>query len=159
MKLIEPLFFPLAVAKDRFSDVEKTAIVNAIRAAEQITSGEIRVHIDDNCDVDPLDRAADIFTKLKMHHTKDRNAVLIYLALEDRKFAIIGDKGINALIPQHFWDDERDLMISYFKKGQFVEGLVEGIMVVGKQLAEFFPQGEENKDKNELDNDISFGQD
>ncbi|MES2799236.1 MAG: TPM domain-containing protein [Bacteroidota bacterium] len=144
------------MSKDRFTEVEKTAIVNAIRTAEQLTSGEVRVHIDELCEGDALDRAVAIFHKLGMSKTAERNAVLIYLALDDKKFAIIGDKGINAVIPPHFWDDERDLMISYFKKDQFIEGLVEGILKVGEQLRAFFPH--QSDDKNELDNDITFGQ-
>jgi uncharacterized membrane protein len=92
-----------------------------------------------------------------MERTEQRSGVLIYLATEDHKFAIIGDQGINEHVPDHFWNDERDLMISYFKKGQFTEGLVEGIKKVGEQMKQFFPYIE--NDANELSNEVTFGGD
>lgn len=145
------------MARDQFTDRQKEAIQQAIARAELDTSGEIRVHIDKKCKTDPVERAVEVFHRLEMHKTTQQNGVLIYIALVDRKLAIVGDKGINAVVPDHFWDDERDLMISYFKNGQFTEGLVEGIKKVGEQMKEFFPYIE--NDTNELSNDVTFGND
>lgn len=145
------------MAKTNFTDTQQEAIVQAIHKAEQNTSGEIRVHIDQKCSDDPVKRAIQVFQKLGMQKTALRNGVLIYLALNDRKLAIIGDEGINKLIPEHFWEDERDMMISHFKNGQFTEGLVKGIYMVGEQLEAFFPIAKD--DQNELTNEISFGED
>ena len=141
--------------KDQFSEREREAIVQAIAKAETNTSGEIRIHIEKKCALDPVKRAIEVFEKLEMHKTELRNGVLIYLATKDQKLAIVGDKGINDVVPDHFWDDERDLMTSHFKNGQFTEGLVKGILKVGEQLKEAFPY--QKDDINELSNEISFG--
>ncbi|MFN5910842.1 MAG: TPM domain-containing protein, partial [Bacteroidota bacterium] len=106
------------------------------------------------CKGDPVQRAIVVFQKLGMQKTEQRNGVLIYLATEDHKFAIIGDQGINEHVPDHFWDDERDLMQSYFRKHQFTEGLIQGIIKVSEQLRDAFPS--EVGDRNELENEISF---
>ena len=145
------------MVKDQFTDRQKEAIQQAIARAELDTSGEIRVHIDKKCKADPVERAIELFHRLDMHKTTQKNGVLIYVAMADRKLAIVGDTGINEVVPDHFWDDERDLMISYFKNGQFTEGLVEGIKKVGEQLKEFFPYIE--NDENELSNEVTFGGD
>lgn len=145
------------MSKNQFTERQKEAIQLAIAKAELNTSGEIRVHIDKQCKVDPLKRAIVIFEELKMYNTAQKNGILIYLSLNDNKLAIIGDSGINAVVPDDFWDNERDLMISFFKKGQFTEGLVEGIRMVGEQLKAAFPYLE--NDTNELSNEVSFGED
>jgi uncharacterized membrane protein len=145
------------VSKNQFTERQKEAIQLAIAKAELNTSGEIRVHIDKQCKVDPLKRAIVIFEELKMYNTAQKNGILIYLSLNDNKLAIIGDSGINAVVPDDFWDNERDLMISFFKKGQFTEGLVQGIRMVGEQLKAAFPYLE--NDTNELSNEVSFGED
>jgi len=139
-----------------FSEVDNLQIVNAIRTAEYATSGEIRVHIEENCSVDPLDRAAYMFQKLEMNKTDLRNGVLFYLAVKDRKFAIIGDSGINQKVPEGFWDDVYLLVTGIFKKGDFAGGLSEGIILAGTQLKVHFPL--KSDDKNELTDDISFGE-
>ena len=144
------------MGKSLFSADDQQRIVQAIAEAELSTSGEIRVHIEKNCKIDPVKRAIEVFHKLGMERTEQRNGVLIYLATEDHKFAIIGDQGINEHVPDHFWNDERDLMQSYFRKHEFTEGLVQGILKVGDQLKEAFPG--EFGDRNELDNEISFDQ-
>lgn len=141
--------------KHQFTDRQKEAIQLAIAQAEKNTSGEIRVHIDKNCKEEPLKRAIALFSELKMHETAQKNGILIYIALNDHKLAILGDEGINAVVPDHFWDDERDRMISYFKNGQFTEGLIEGIRMVGEQLKNAFPY--QADDINELDNEVTFG--
>lgn len=137
------------------SQEEEKQVVEAIRQAELQTSGEIRVHIESACSGNVLDRAAWLFKSLKMDKTDQRNGVLIYLSVKDRKFAIIGDAGINAVVPAGFWDEARDLMISHFSKGELVEGFILGIEKAGEQLKEFFPH--RKNDLNELSNEISFG--
>jgi uncharacterized membrane protein len=142
------------VANIKFTDRQREAIQLAIARAELDTSGEIRVHIDKKCTEDPMERAIEVFHKLGMHETTQKNGVLIYVATSNRKLAIVGDSGINAIVPDHFWDDERDLMIYHFRKGQFTEGLVEGIKMVGEQLKAAFPYLE--NDQNELSNEVTF---
>ncbi len=137
------------------SKKEQQQIVEAIQQAEHRTSGEIRVHIESHCKGDPLERAKAIFVKLKMHNTAERNGVIIYLAKKDRKLAIWGDKGINEKVPDNFWEDVKETMISHFKNGRFTEGLVNGIEMIGEKLREYFPY--RSDDVNELSDDISFG--
>jgi len=131
-------------------------ITKAIEKAEHQTSGEIRVHVESKCKGEVLDRAAWLFKKLKMHETKDRNGVLIYLSINDRKFAIIGDAGINKVVPAEFWNENKEMMIGHFKKGEFAIGLMKGIEKAGEQLKQFFPYQE--NDVNELSDEISYGE-
>jgi len=131
-------------------------ITKAIEKAEHQTSGEIRVHLENKCGEEVLDRAAWLFKKLKMHETKDRNGVLIYLSINDRKFAIIGDAGINKVVPEGFWNENKEMMISHFKKGEFAIGLIKGIEKAGEQLKQFFPY--QGNDVNELSDEISYGE-
>lgn len=142
--------------KDKLTEEEKESIVAAIQEAEKNTSGEIRVHLENHCREEVLDRASEVFATLKMHKTDLRNGVLIYLAIKDHKFAILGDSGINQKVPEHFWEDIRDFMVSRFKEGKYAEGLSEGILMAGKQLQEHFPY--KSDDRNELSDDISFHQ-
>ena len=138
-----------------FTEENKLQIANAIRVAEMNTSGEIRLHIQKYCKGDALDQAAYVFEKLEMHKTQLRNGVLFYLAVEDHKFAILGDAGINQKVPANFWDKTKELVLSKFKEGNITDGLTSGILMAGEQLKEHFPYLE--GDKNELSNDISFG--
>ena len=142
-------------AKFFFSENEKTSIVNAIKAAENITSGEIRVHVENTFKGDIFDRAVYIFEKLKMHNTKERNGILIYLAIKSKHFVIIGDAGINSKVGQTFWDDVKDIMLQHFKKNNYVDGLCIAIEKVGEKLKTYFPH--QSDDVNELPDDISFG--
>jgi uncharacterized membrane protein len=142
-------------ARRFFTKREKDEIQRAILNAELDTSGEIRVHIETHCEAEVLDRAAYLFKKIGMQKTELRNGVLIYLAVESRKFAIIGDKGINAVVPENFWDDIKDRMVAHFEKGEFVIGLSEGIERAGKLLKKHFPR--HSDDINELSDEISFG--
>jgi uncharacterized membrane protein len=142
-------------ARNFLSDADKNEVLKAIEAAENNTSGEIMVHIDDKCSEDVLDRAAYVFEMLEMHKTKLRNGVLFYLAYEDHKFAILGDVGINSVVPEHFWDKIRDKVISDFKEGNYGRGLSEGIILAGQELKHHFPI--QKDDINELPNTISFG--
>jgi len=141
-------------AKDFFSATDELQIMNAIRQAESNTSGEIRVHIENNCKGEVLDRAAQVFDLLKMHKTELRNGVLFYLAIRDRKFAIIGDAGINAKVPDNFWDEIKEMMLKHFKEGAFAEGLSQGIIKAGEQLQEHFEH--QDDDENELSDEISY---
>ncbi|MBE0677740.1 MAG: TPM domain-containing protein [Bacteroidales bacterium] len=137
-----------------FTREQQEAIVRAIGEAEHATSGEIRVHIETSCKGDVLDEAAWLFRKLGMHRTADRNGVLIYLAIKERRYAIIGDTGINAVVALGFWDNIRDHMKQRFSENLFTEGLTEGIIMAGEQLKEHFPHTRD--DINELTDTISF---
>lgn len=138
-----------------FTEENKLQITNAIRVAEANTSGEIRIHIENSCKGDLLDRAAYIFEKLEMHKTELRNGVLFYLAVEDRKFAILGDGGINAKVDDDFWNSTKEIVISKLKEGLYAEGLSDGILRAGEILKEHFPY--QTDDVNELSDEISFG--
>jgi uncharacterized membrane protein len=139
-----------------FTLAEESAIKSAIAEAEMLTSGEIRLFVDERCkNDDPVKRAAAVFQKLKMHKTKLRNGVLIYLSVSDRKFAIIGDKGIHEKVGDDFWHEVKELMLVDFKKNQLVEGLLAGIKKAGESLSKEFPR--QNNDRNEIDNEIVFG--
>ena len=138
-----------------FTKDEKEDITLAIKNAELDTSGEIRVHIENVCKGDAKDRAAYLFEKLEMHKTDLRNGVLFYLAVKNRKFAILGDAGINKVVPEDFWDKVRNIMLEHFREDKFAEGLEEGITMAGIQLKEHFPY--QKDDVNELPDDISFG--
>lgn len=142
-------------AKNFFTQDQKLAITKAITQSELQTSGEIRLHIDSNCEVNVLDSATLIFRKLKMHKTELRNGVLFYLAVTDKKFAILGDKGINEKVPENFWDNIKELMLDHFKKQQFTEGLCKGIEMAGEKLKTHFPL--QSNDTNEITNEISIG--
>ncbi len=144
------------MAEKLFSPEEKAQITAAIQLAETRTSGEIQVHIENHCKGDVLDRAAEVFETLKMYQTKDRNGVLIYLAILDHKFAVLGDKGINSVVPVDFWESTKDLMATNFRQGKFTQGLIEGIHLAGDQLGTHFPY-DQTGDKNELSDDVSFG--
>jgi len=137
-----------------FNEDEQQRIRVAIEGAEKHTSGQIRVCIEKTCSEDVLDRAAKYFHKLDMHKTKHRNGVLIYLATVDRKFAIIGDAGINKVVPDDFWDSTKQDMLEHFKLGDLVEGIVTGLQIAGEQLQKYFPHN--TSDANELSDDIAF---
>jgi uncharacterized membrane protein len=142
-------------AVDFFSELEKDDLKQAILNAELDTSGEIRLHVENNCPGEVLDRTAYIFDKLGMKNTDQRNGVLIYLSINHRKFAIIGDSGINAKVPENFWDSIKDNMLIKFRNAEFVQGLIDAITQTGEQLKKFFPH--QSDDVDELSNDISFG--
>ncbi|MBB5397812.1 TPM domain-containing protein [Mucilaginibacter sp. AK015] len=137
-----------------FTEEEQQRIQTAVADAEKDTSGEVRVCIEKTCTDDPLNRAVKYFTQLGMEKTRLRNGVLIYVATVDRKFAIIGDAGINAVVPANFWDSTKEEMLSQFKYGNLVEGIVSGIENTGAQLKKYFPYM--LNDKNELPDDIAF---
>ncbi len=134
---------------------QQATVVAAVRLAEKGTSGEIRIHIDSECSTDPMLRAEEVFNRLGMYRTQLRNGVLIYLACNSKAFAIIGDKGINELVPEHFWEDVLEIMAIHFREGRFTEGLAEAVTAVGRKLKDFFPYSSD--DINEQPDNISFG--
>jgi len=136
---------------------EQERVVHAVSVAENMTSGEIRVVVENvvGNNLTAIQKAEKYFFELNMHKTLRRNGVLVYLAVADHQFAIIGDAGINAKVPSDFWENTKNKMLAYFKVGDFASGLVEGIHDAGEQLHHFFPRQED--DVNELPNDIHFG--
>jgi len=142
-------------AEQYFTEEIQKALNDAVNAAEKRTSGEIRIFIEDKCNEDVLDRSAFLFKELKMDATAERNGVLFYLAMKSRKFAIIGDAGINSKVPKDFWEAIKLQMQNHFAKEEFSQGLVKGISMAGEALQQYFPYLE--GDQNELSNDIVFG--
>lgn len=144
----------MPAAKTFFTEAQQAEIVKAIKSAEMQTSGELRVHLEEKCKGDSFNRALQIFKNLKMHTTAERNGVLFYLAIRDKKFAIIADEGIHKKVTDDFWDDIRKGMEAEFSKGRFMEGLIQGIEQSAEQLKRHFPFIK--NDQNELPNEISF---
>ncbi|GGZ45554.1 TPM domain-containing protein [Mesonia mobilis] len=143
------------MAKEFISVKDEEEIVAAIRTSEKNTSGEIRVHIEHKCPTELFERAKAVFHELKMDNTKLENGVLIYLAIEDHKFYIMGDKGIDRKVPDDFWESTKNVMQDHFRKGNFKQGLVDGILKAGEQLKHHFPYQQD--DINELSDEISRG--
>lgn len=143
----------MSKSEDFLTKQDEQEIVLSIVEAEKNTSGEIRVHIEEHSEKSPLDRAQEVFFELKMNETQDRNGVLFYICVSDKKFAIIGDKGINDVVESDFWDCTKDTVIANFKEGNFKKGLVEGILQAGQRLKNYFPY--QSDDTNELSNEIS----
>jgi uncharacterized membrane protein len=145
----------MSKAQDFLTTEEEREIVEAIRVAEKNTSGEIRVHLEKTTDLDPFDRALEVFNELKMDETQLKNGVLIYMAVKDKTFVICGDQGINEVVQNDFWDSTKDVMVAHFKNGNFKQGLIDGILRAGQELKKHFPRSED--DTNELSNEISKG--
>lgn len=145
----------MSKVEEFLSKEEEQEIISAIRIAEKNTSGEIRVHIEATADKKHYNRALEVFNLLEMQHTKDANAVLIYVAVKDKKFVIYGDKGIHKVVPENFWDSTKDAMQNHFKNNEFKQGIVKGILTAGKELQVHFPW--QTDDIDELSNDISKG--
>jgi uncharacterized membrane protein len=140
-----------------FTEEDKSRIVDAVRQAELRTSGEIRVFVESHCKyVDAMDRAVEIFHQLEMTKTKERNAVLIYVALKDRQLAILGDEGIHQRVGDEYWNKEVKEMIREFNKENHADGIVNCIRHLGEDLSTYFPY-DSGTDKNELPDDIVFG--
>ncbi|HZN56036.1 MAG TPA: TPM domain-containing protein [Candidatus Polarisedimenticolaceae bacterium] len=132
---------------------DESRVLAAIRSAEQRTSGEIRVHVERRCEVDAMEAGRRWFSRLGMDATADRNGILFYVAVDDRRFAIVGDTGIHAKVGEAFWNALRDAMAEEFAKGNPVAGLVRAIGEAGERLAEHFPRSA--GDRNELSDEIS----
>ncbi|HTB06848.1 MAG TPA: TPM domain-containing protein [Bacteroidia bacterium] len=141
--------------RDFFTDEQKLLIKAAIDKAEKITSGEIRLHIEEECNGDVMHRAIHVFNQLHMQKTKYRNAVLFYLAIGHKKLAVVGDEGIHAKVPDGFWEKVKEHMIVRFKEEKYTEGICEGINMAAEMLHIHFPR--HANDKNQLSDEISFG--
>lgn len=137
------------------SSKEKRQIIEAIRFVEKNSSAEIRVHLAKKTNGDIIEEAKKVFYSIGMDKTIERNGVLFFLSIKDRKFAIIGDSGINEKVGENFWKEIATEMENYFRKDLFGEGLEYGIYKVGEILREHFPHKE--NDVNELPDNISFG--
>jgi len=142
-------------AQDFFTREQIDDIKQAIMNAELDTSGEIRVHIDTKCKGEVMEKALNVFKKLKIHETELRNGVLFYLAIKNRKFAVIGDEGIDEVVPGGFWEQIKANMLDAFREEKFTDGLIEGITQTGTYLKKHFPY--QTDDVNELPDEISFG--
>lgn len=143
--------------KEFFTANERAEIVEAIRLAEKETSGEIRIYIESkNAFMDAIDRASEIFFKLKMQKTDHRNAVLLYVAMEDHQLALFADEGIYQKAGAEYWHAEVKGMIARFTKDDISMGIVECIHHIGQTLQEKFPYIP-TEDRNELPDDIVFG--
>lgn len=142
-------------APDQFDEAARGRIRAAVQQAERMTSGEIRVYIEDESRVEALDRAVFIFEQLGMQKTELRNGVLIYLAMKDHQFAIIGDLGIHEKVGPGFWDSVKEEMLLHFREGRMVDGIAHGIQRAGEKLQHFFPT--RKGDTNELPDDMIFG--
>jgi uncharacterized membrane protein len=143
-----------------FTDAELEAIVRAIRDAEAASSGEVRVHMERRVGGaraagvgDPLARARALFQQLGMHRTARRNGVLIYLAVEDRRLAIVGDEGVHGRVGEAAWTGIRDLMVGALRAGHPTEAVLGAIAEVGRLLARHFPPA--GGDTDELPDRIS----
>jgi len=144
----------MSKVEDFLSAKDEEEVVEAIRMAEKATSGEIRVHIEkSHGELDIFERAIEVFHLLKMDNTKQENGVLFYVAIENRDFVIYGDKGINDVVPNDFWESTKDAIVAQFKAGYYKQGLIDGILKAGEQLNKHFPWSEDNT--NELSNTIS----
>lgn len=137
-----------------FTTKEQEKIADAIAAAEKATSGEIRVAIEKHCQGSAFERATQYFAELGMDKTSQHNGVLIYLASDDHKFAIIGDRGIDKVVPEDFWETTQVAMKAHFLSGNLADGIIAGVSLAGEKLALYFPY--QNGDVNELPNDIIF---
>ncbi|QNM84650.1 TPM domain-containing protein [Polaribacter pectinis] len=145
----------MSKVEEFLTPAEEQEIISAIRIAEKNTSGEIRIHIEASSEKEHYERALEVFHLLKMDNTKDANAVLIYVAVNDKKFVVYGDKGINKVVDKDFWNSTKEVMQNHFKNGNFKQGIVDGILKAGEELQEHFPW--QIDDVDELSNEISKG--
>ncbi len=139
-----------------FTKEEQQRIVQAIQTAEKKTSGEIRVHLARVCQKTCLEEAKNIFEKIGMTQTSERNGILFFLSLKDHQFVIFGDRGIHERVGEGFWDSIRDAVVDCFKQEKFLEGLLSGIERCGEKLAVHFPY--ERGDSNELSDELNLSE-
>jgi uncharacterized membrane protein len=143
--------------KNFFTPEEQQLIVDAVRNAERMTSGEVRVFVENKCSyMNAIDRAAELFLKLEMDETNDRNAVLVYVAMKDKQLAVFGDEGIHKKVGNNYWNGEVDKMIKNFNRNNYAEGIKEVVIDIGEALTKHFPYNNDT-DKNELPDEILFG--
>ena len=148
--------FSSSKKKEFFTPEQQQLMVDAIKNAEKNTSGEVRFFVESKCTyVDPVDRAKELFFSLKMEQTKDRNAVLLYMAMDDRQLALFADEGIYQRLGNEYWDREAKKMIKAFTKDDYTGGICTVINNIGSALKQEFPY--ESDDKNELPDEIIFG--
>jgi uncharacterized membrane protein len=143
------------LAADFFNEEQKKIIAQAICEAELNTSGEIRVHVENSYSGALLDHVATVFAVLDMQKTELRNGVLFYIAIDKKQFAVIGDAGINKVVPENFWNEIKSVLEAGFKRSEYAEALSKGIIMAGEQLKLHFPYRQ--RDVNELPDDISYG--
>lgn len=149
--------FPWHKKKEFFTEEEKQQLVQAIQMAEQKTSGEVRVFVESKCRfVDATDRAREIFFKLEMDRTEQRNATLVYVAVDDHQVAVFGDEGIHQKVGAKYWHDEVKKMLLHFRKEHLTDGICQAIADLGQALEFYFPYNRDT-DKNELPDEIIFG--
>ncbi len=142
--------------KEIFDEKQNKEIVSAIQDAEKMTSGEVRVYIELKCQyVEALDRAHELFYHLKMEETKERNGVLVYVAMKDRQFAILGDKGIHEKVGNRFWQEQLNEMRNNFKEAHYITGITTAVRAIGSSLKKYFPY--QSDDENELSDDVIYG--
>jgi uncharacterized membrane protein len=137
------------------SPADLEAVARTVAEAEAATSGEIRVHLDARCPGDPMARAIERFERLGMHRTALRNGVLVYLAIEDRKLAVIGDAGVHARVGPAYWAELTAALVAHLGAGRPGEGLVAAVREVGATLRRHFPRTPD--DRNELSDEVSLG--
>ncbi len=137
------------------SDEDLEAIARAVASAEQLTSGQVRVHLEDRCVGDPLAHASRTFRQIGMDRTRLRNGVLLYLALDDHRFAVLGDSGIHERVGAGFWDSVRDALQGELKAGRMRDGIVAAVLEIGRVLGQHFPDRPD--DVNELTDSVSLG--
>jgi uncharacterized membrane protein len=143
--------------REFFTPEQQERMVEAIRQAEKNTSGEVRVFVESKCQyVNAVDRAQEIFFSLKMEATKDRNAVLLYMAMDDRQLALFADEGIYQRLGKEYWNQQVKKIIAAFTKDDYTGGICTVVRDIGDALAEQFPY-DDKEDKNELPDDIVFG--
>ncbi|MGH7675524.1 MAG: TPM domain-containing protein [Gemmatimonadales bacterium] len=147
-------------ARRLFTEADFAAIAGAVAQVEATTSAELRVHLERRVHrwpgqrADALRRARKVFTHLGMHLTAERHGVLIYLALEDHKLAVVGDEGIHRRVGDQYWEVVRDLMIARLREGRALDAVLFGVAEVGRVLAEHFPRRPD--DRNELSDQVSL---
>ena len=146
MRMTYPMFF--------FSGKEKKQILAAVREAERNTSGEIRIHLEYKTREPVFGHAQKVFQRIGITRTSERNGVLIFLATHDKKFAVLGDVGINEKVPEGFWNDVAGIMQEHFKRNKFADGISEAVLRIGEKLKTYFPY--QTNDKNELSDNISY---
>ena len=149
--------FPWQKQKEFFTAEEKQQVVEAIRKAEQRTSGEVRVFVESRCRfVDAIDRAVELFFQLEMDKTAERNGTIVYVAVKDKQAAVFGDEGIHQKLGQKYWEEEVNKMMVCFKQANLADGIIQCVTDIGEALYQNFPY-DRKTDKNELPDDIVFG--
>lgn len=149
--------FPWIKEKEFFTPEEKNRVIETIREAERLTSGEIRLFIESKCRfMDAIDRAQEIFFRLGMDKTADRNGTLVYVAVKDHQVAVFGDEGIHKKVGQQYWEEEVKKMLKYFRHDDLASGICECVKDIGEALHHYFPYNRDT-DKNELPDEIVFG--